>query len=75
MAIYLSVKRVRTMVKSGLRSFMTKGKKAMTKLLKGTFCDNLRMKTFTSVDKLSALLTGNDEYFNQLNETADPISP
>lgn len=54
---------------------MTKGKKVMTKLLKGTFCDNLRMKTFTSVDKLSALLTANDEYFNQLNETADPISP
>ena len=47
----------------------------MTRFWRGIFLCEFRMKTFTSVEKLAALITGDEEYFNQLMEVADAISP
>jgi hypothetical protein len=58
-----------------LKVFYDEREKTYDKILEGYALRLCRVKTFTSTEKLTALITNDDEYFSQLMEMTDPISP
>jgi hypothetical protein len=56
-----------------MKVFYDEREKTYDKILEGYILKDFRVKTFTSLEKLSALITGN-EYFSSVIEMSDAIS-
>jgi hypothetical protein len=57
---------VRDEKETKLKVFYDEREKTYDKILEGYALRLCRVKTFTSADKLTALIANNDEYFSQL---------